>query len=68
LSEPVASDSAAGDAGRDRVRKVYHEPSEPVDLLSVAGAPLARRMLPPMIAAVLAVILVVLVARRVLAD
>jgi hypothetical protein len=68
LSEPVASDSAAGDSSREGVRKVYHEPSEPVDLLSVAGAPLARRMLPPAIAAVLVLVLVALLARRVLAD
>lgn len=67
MSEPTTS-GPAGESNREGVRKVYHDSSEPVDLLSVAGAPLARRMLPPAIVALLVVALVALLARRALAD
>jgi uncharacterized protein len=49
------------DEGAPRVRKVHHEPSEPIDLVSVAGGAVLKRLLP---AAALLGLLALLLARR----
>lgn len=58
-AEPAAGNNGAGEA--PKVRKIDAPPAEPVDLLDATGAPIIKRIAP-----VLAVILVLLVLRRLL--
>jgi len=64
VSEQVARNASADDSQHGGVRKVYHEPSEPVDLLAVAGAPLARRAAPVVAGGLIAALIAGLVVRR----
>jgi hypothetical protein len=50
--------------GSPGVRKVNHEPAEPVDVMAVAGGPVAKRVAPVLIGAALLALLIVLIRNR----
>ena len=57
-SPAAAAPTAASDgAPEPAIRKVSHAASEPVDLLDAAGAPLAKRLVPAIVAFLLLVVL-----------
>lgn len=46
------------------VRKVSYEPAEPIDVVAVAGAPLAKRAVPIAVGLALLVLVIALIRRR----
>jgi hypothetical protein len=50
--------------GAPGVRKVSYEPAEPVDVVAVAGGPVAKRVAPVLVAAALLALLIVLFRNR----
>jgi hypothetical protein len=49
---------------KPQVRKVEYEPAEPVDVVAVAGAPIAKRLAPVLAAIALVVLAIVAVRSR----
>lgn len=58
---PSAAAEATEEEAAPRVRKIHHEPSEPIDLVSVAGGAVLKRLAP---AVALLGLLALLLARR----
>jgi hypothetical protein len=50
--------------GAPGVRKVSQEPAEPVDVMAVAGGPVAKRAAPVLVAAALLALLIFLIRNR----
>ncbi len=55
--------ASAEPSGNGAIRKIESRPAEPVDLLEVAGAPVVRRALPILGAAIAAVVVLALIRR-----